>query len=92
MTVEERTDLVGCTPLRGTPAEVGAAWGKINCRAIHRDLEQQFLAPARAAGVGPTQLTGQAEAFIRIAQRLAPHWPGRRIRAGCRWRRRVSRV
>jgi len=72
--VEERADLVRCTPLRGTPTEVGTAWGQINRKAIHRDLEEQFLAPARAAGVGEAQLAGQAEVFIRIAQGLAPHW------------------
>ncbi len=65
---------VACTPLTGTPAEIGAAWGCINREAIHQDLELQYLAPAREAGLTRRHLQAQAETFVRIALDLAPHW------------------
>ena len=65
---------VSCAELAGSPAEVGAGWGHLNRAAICRDLEEQFLEPARQQGLAAADLGSQADAFARIAGDLAPHW------------------
>ncbi len=60
--------------LGGTPAEVGATWGRINKGAIAHDMEIHFLRKAAAAQISEQALIDRSEAFVRIAQQHAPHW------------------
>lgn len=60
--------------LAGTPAEIGALWGRINADAVKHDLEEYYLKPARVRGIAPEELVRRAGAFVELAKRLAPHW------------------
>ncbi len=61
-------------PLYGTPAAIGEIWGRINRDCIGRDMNEFFLAPAREAGIARETLIERTKSFIRIAERIAPHW------------------
>ena len=60
--------------LAGTPAEIGRIWGETNKRAIAHDMDVLYLKKAAAAGISEDALIERSQAFIRIAQEIAPHW------------------
>ncbi len=60
--------------LAGTPAEIGAIWGRINAETVKHDLEEYYLKPARDRGITPKELVLSAGTFVELAKRFAPHW------------------
>lgn len=60
--------------LTGTPRTIGNIWGKINAPHINGDMEKYFLTPARKAGISRKELLNRNAEFIRLSQKLAPHW------------------
>jgi len=60
--------------LGGTPKEIGKKWGDLNKKAIARDMDVHFLKKAAAAGIAKDTLIERSEAFVRIAEEIAPHW------------------
>jgi hypothetical protein len=60
--------------LRGSPAEIGRLWGKINAATIHLDMEQHYLKPAKEAGISIPALIARAEKYAEVCRRFAPHW------------------
>lgn len=60
--------------LAGTPEEIGTAWGKINREAIHEDIQEHYLEPAKAGGISTEALIERSERFVELAEQFAPHW------------------
>lgn len=60
--------------LRGSPAEIGSLWGRINAAAIHADLEKYYLKPAKEAGLSIATLIERSQRYAEVSRRYAPHW------------------
>lgn len=60
--------------LGGSPGEIGTLWGRLNAPAIHADLEQYYLKPAKEAGLSPATLIERSETYAALCARHAPHW------------------
>lgn len=60
--------------LSGTPTEVGRTWGEINKRAISQHLDAHYLKTAAAAGISHDTLVQRSQPFVRIVDKIAPHW------------------
>lgn len=60
--------------LAGTPAEIGRTLGAMNKKLIAHDLEVDYLRKAAAQKISEKVLLERAEAFVRIAEQIAPHW------------------
>ena len=69
----EQRDASTAVELRGTPAEIGETWGTVNRQAV-RDAMQRYLAKASTEKLSQETLLRRAEAFVQIAERIAPHW------------------
>lgn len=65
---------VGVIHLSGNPAEIGAAWGRMNGAHIRADMEKNFVAPARERGLDAAALIARGERFVEICGEVAPHW------------------
>lgn len=65
---------VSTVTLRGSPAEIGSLWGRMNAKAIHADMEQYYLKPARDAGISTATLLSRSEKYAELSRRHAPHW------------------
>lgn len=64
----------GAVRLAGTPAEIGRAFGAINKKLIAEELDTTFVATAAAKGISRAVLIERAGAFVKIANKIAPHW------------------
>jgi len=60
--------------LGGTPREVGKTWGELNRDIIAHDVDASYVQKAVAAGVSEDALIERSQAFLRIAEKIAPHW------------------
>ena len=60
--------------LAGTPEHIGTIWGKMNKEIIVRDMEADYLKRAAAAGISRETLIERSAAYVRIAEKVAPHW------------------
>lgn len=69
-TTATATDLVTLT---GTPAEVGAAYGRVTGACIRRYLGD-FLVNVEVEGIGMAEIRRRTDVCHRIVDRLAPWW------------------
>lgn len=60
--------------LAGTPEQIGTAWGELNKDIIVHDMEADYLKRAEAAGISRETLLERAETYVRIVEKIAPHW------------------
>lgn len=68
------TPEIATVKLRGSPAEIGSLWGRINADAIHADMEKHYLKPAKDAGLSIATLVERSEKYAQVSRRYAPHW------------------
>lgn len=60
--------------LAGTPEQIGTIWGKMNKEIIVRDMNTHYLKRAAEAGISKETLIERSAAYVRIAEKIAPHW------------------
>ncbi len=65
---------VGMFRLSGTPEQIGTVWGEMNRENIIRDMEVTYLKRAADEGISRETLIERSEAYVRIAEEIAPHW------------------
>jgi len=68
------TSAIETVKLRGSPAEIGSLWGRMNAAAIHADMEKYYLKPAKEAGLGIPTLVERSRKYAEVSRRYAPHW------------------
>ena len=59
--------------LAGSPAEIGAHWGRINAPHIQSALAG-YVERAKSAGLSEEELWRRAQPFLTIVGEIAPHW------------------
>src|SRR4051812_16299180 len=69
-TAATATDLVTLT---GTPAEVGARYGRATAACIRRYVGD-FMVNVEVEGIGLDELRRRTDIYARIVDRLAPWW------------------
>lgn len=60
--------------LAGSAEQVGAIWGEMNKAIIARDMEADYLERAAAAGISRKTLIERPTTYVRMAEKVAPHW------------------
>lgn len=60
--------------LGGTPQEIGRTWGEMNKEAIAHCMDVHYLKKAAAAGISKETLIERSSKFVRILEKIAPHW------------------
>lgn len=60
--------------LEGTPAEVGAAFGRTNGGDIARGVEAYFRTMQDERHRGPDAVRAAGETYLRLLEQHAPHW------------------
>jgi|APTNR8051073442_1049403.scaffolds.fasta_scaffold04629_2 hypothetical protein len=71
---EKQPPQIPSVTLRGSPVEIGSLWGRMNAKAIHSDMEQYYLKPAKDAGISTATLLARSEKYAELSRRHAPHW------------------